>query len=84
MIPADHHEGETLMAVSFRPQPLAIGAPNRLFEMPATTYGFDPNFADYDVAPDGRFLAVLRETARTEGIHVVLNFAEELRRALPR
>ena len=52
--------------------------------MPATTYGFDPNFADYDVAPDGRFLAVLREAARTEGIHVVLNFAEELRRALPR
>ena len=79
-----YREGEALMAVSFQPQPPAIGAPTKLFEMPAINYGFDPNFADYDVAPDGHFLAVRREATRSAEIYVVLNFAEELRRALPR
>jgi len=38
----------------------------------------DQNFADYDVAPDGRFLAIRRDNAGTDEIHIVLNWTEEL------
>jgi Tol biopolymer transport system component len=79
-----YREGETLMAVPVQPQPFRVAAPQKLFEMPAAIYHFDQNFPDYDVAPDGRFLAVRREDTRVEQIHVVLNFAEELRRGLGR
>ena len=48
--------------------------------MPTASYGLDPLVADYDVAADGRFLAIRRDPAAE--IHVVLNWVEELRRAL--
>jgi hypothetical protein len=43
-------------------------------------YGIDQFLPDYDVASDGRFLAIRREPVSQ--IHVVLNWTEELRRAL--
>jgi hypothetical protein len=47
-------------------------------------YNFDQNFADYDVAPDGRFLAIRRDAAAPDEIQVVLNWTQELRRVLKR
>jgi dipeptidyl aminopeptidase/acylaminoacyl peptidase len=79
-----YRQGDMLMTVAVQLQPFRIDAPQKLFEMPAAVYNLDLNFADYDVAPDGRFLAIRNEAARTQEIYVVLNFAEELRRALRR
>ena len=56
----------------------------KLFEFPGATYNFDQNFADYDVAADGRFLAIEADTTAPDEIHVVLNWTEELRRSLGR
>ncbi len=50
--------------------------------MPSALYNLDPFIADYDVAADGRILTIRREEAAQ--IHVVLNWTEELRRALGR
>jgi tRNA A-37 threonylcarbamoyl transferase component Bud32 len=79
-----YREGEMLMSVAIERQPFRVSAPRPLFEMPAGIYNFDLNFADYDVAPDGRFLAIRQDDTRGEEIHVVLNFAEDVRRALSR
>ena len=59
------------MAVAVQAAPFRVSAPRRVFEMPVALYGFDPFVADYDVAADGRFLAVWRQGAAE--IHVVLN-----------
>ncbi len=75
-----YREGDSMMAVPVSPDPFRASAPRRLFEMPTALYNLDPFVADYDVAPDGRFLSVRREEAAE--IHVVLNWVEELRRAL--
>jgi serine/threonine-protein kinase len=77
-----YREGDSLMAVRVRLDPFRAAAPERLFDLPRAIYNFDQYAADYDVAADGRFLAV-RQDARNE-IHVVLNWTEELRRALGR
>jgi Tol biopolymer transport system component len=77
-----YREGESMMAVAVTHRPFRAAAPRRLFEMPSALYNLDPFVADYDVAADGRFLSVRREEAAE--IHVVLNWAEELRRALGR
>jgi hypothetical protein len=61
---------------------LRIGSPRKLFDMPAATFNLDPNFADYDVALDGRLIAVRNEQQMTDQIHVVLGWVEELRRAM--
>jgi hypothetical protein len=72
------------MAVPVQFDPLRITARRKLFDLPGAIYGFDTFVADYDVAADGRFLAVRRDSRAVEEIHVVLNWAEELRRALGR
>jgi hypothetical protein len=64
--------------------PFRIGARQKLFDLPGAIYNSDQFMADYDVAADGRFLAVRREAGAREEIHVVLNWAEELRRTLER
>jgi hypothetical protein len=78
-----YREGDWMMAVSIRLDPFRLEASRKLFEFPGPRYNLDPNFADYDVAPDGRFLAIQADSAEDE-IQVVLNFARELRRALGR
>jgi serine/threonine-protein kinase len=78
-----YREGDALMAVPVQLTPLRAGAARRLFDLPAATYGLDMNFADYDVAPDGRFLAASFAAASTT-LHFVQNWTEELRRALGR
>ena len=79
-----YREGDWLMAVAVQPAPFRVTAPRKLFELPGATYNFDQNFADYDVAPDGRFLAIRRDNVVTDEINVVLNWTEELRRSLKR
>jgi hypothetical protein len=67
------------MTVAVQLDPLQVGAPRRLFDLPGATYNLDNNFADYDVAPDGRFVAIRSESgARCQEIQVVLNWSEEL------
>ena len=79
-----YREDNWLMAVSITLDPFRVESPRKLFEFPGTTYDFDLNFADYDPAPDGRFLAIQADTAAADEIHVVLNWTEELRRILGR
>jgi hypothetical protein len=79
-----YREGEWLMAVSIQLAPFRVMATRKLFELPGALYNFDQNFADYDVAPDGRFLAIRRDAVAADEIQIVLNWTEELRRALKR
>jgi eukaryotic-like serine/threonine-protein kinase len=79
-----YREGDALIAVPVQLDPLRIAAPQKLFDLPAAIYNSDQFVADYDVTADGRFLAVRRENRATDEIHVVLNWAEELRRAFGR
>ena len=79
-----YREGDWMMAVSIKLGPFRVEASRKLFEFPGTTYNFDQNFADYDVAADGRFLAIQADTAAVDEILVVVNWTEELRRALGR
>jgi hypothetical protein len=65
------------MAVSitldpFRPRP------RKMFEFSGATYSLDQNFADYDTAPAGRFLAARGANATAGRIHVVLNWSEDV------
>jgi hypothetical protein len=60
---------------------LAFGQERVLFRMPLFTFG-DSGFdaiTRYDVAPDGRFLALLRTDEAPDPLVVVLNWAEILR-----
>jgi eukaryotic-like serine/threonine-protein kinase len=77
-------QSEQLMAVAVASDPFRVGAAKRLFELEANVYNMDVNFADYDVAPDGRFLAVRTDRPTVDELEVVLNWTEELRRALKR
>jgi serine/threonine protein kinase len=77
-----YREGDSLMAVPVQLDPLRIAAGRRLFDFPGAIYNADAFVADYDVAADGRVLAVRRDTRAVEELHVVLNWTEELRRAL--
>ena len=71
------------MAVPVQLDPFRVaGAPQKRLDMPRALYGLDPYLPEYDVAADGRVLAVRRDAVPE--IHVVLNWAEELRRALGR
>jgi len=78
-----YREGDSMMAVPIKLDPFRVEAPQKLFEFPAATFNLDPNFADYDVAPDGRFLAIQGDTAAADEINVVLNWTEELKRLVP-
>jgi hypothetical protein len=49
-------------------------------DLPGALYGLDPYVPEYDVARDGRVIAVRRDGAPE--IQVVLNWVEELKRAL--
>jgi eukaryotic-like serine/threonine-protein kinase len=75
-----YRDGDSLMAVAIQRAPFRAGAPRKLFDLPGALYDLNPYSADYDVAADGRFLSIRRET--TADMHVVLNWVEELRRAL--
>ena len=59
-----------------------LGAAPGVRDAGVALYGSDPFVADYYVAADGRILAVRREGAAE--IHVVLNWGDELRRAMGR
>lgn len=73
---------DELMVVQIDHDPTRAGSPRRLFDFPMTIYGRDPNRVEYDVAPDGRFLAV-RADARSTGeeIRVVTNWLADRTRA---
>jgi hypothetical protein len=75
---------EWLMAVDVATDPFRAGAAKRLFEFDPNAYNLDTNFADYDVGPDGRFLAIRNDRPTVDELEVVLNWTEELRRALKR
>ena len=77
-----YREAEAMMAVAVQLAPFRASAPRKRLEMPGARSSLDPYIADYDVAPDGRILTIRREEAAQ--IHVVLNWTEELRRALGR
>jgi len=79
-----YREGDSLMAVPIQLDPIRVGAARKLFELPGATYNLDQNFADYDLAPDGRFLAIRSDSEAQVEIQIVLNWTEELRRALER
>ena len=78
-----YREGDWLMAAAIQLDPFRIAAQRRLFEFPAHTYNLDANFADYDVSPDGRFLAIRNDSSAPREIHVILNWTEELKRLVP-
>lgn len=71
---------DSMMVVAVQHAPFRASAPRKLFDMPGALYNLDPYVADYDVAPDGRFVSVRRDGAPE--IEVILNWSEELRRAL--
>jgi eukaryotic-like serine/threonine-protein kinase len=75
-----YREDDAMMVVAVKHSPFQASAPRKLFDMPAARYGLDPYSADYDVAPDGRFISVRRD--ESPDIQVILNWTEELRRAL--
>jgi eukaryotic-like serine/threonine-protein kinase len=77
-----YREGDAMMAVAVQHDPFGASPPRKLFDLPGAKYGLDPYVADYDVAPDGRFISVRRDASPE--INVVLNWIEELRRALGR
>jgi len=79
-----YREGDSLMSVPIQLNPLRVAAPRKLFDFPGALYNSDNFVPDYDVTKDGRFLAVRRDRAAVEEIHVVLNWGDELRRALGR
>jgi hypothetical protein len=60
-----------------------IGAPRRLFQFDRRIFDNNPNVLNYDVAPDGRFLAVRRSTEGSNEIRVIVNWLEELKRLGP-
>jgi eukaryotic-like serine/threonine-protein kinase len=75
-----YREGDTLMVVPVQHNPFRASPPRKLLDFPNALYGSNPYSAEYDVAADGRFLAVRRDPANE--IQVILNWTEELRRAL--
>jgi serine/threonine-protein kinase len=79
-----YREGDSLMAAAVQQDPFRAGPPQKLFDLPAALYNMDQNFADYDLAPDGRFVAVRGESAGGQSVQVVLNWSETLRQALGR
>jgi eukaryotic-like serine/threonine-protein kinase len=76
-------DGDSLMVASIALNHSRVDTPRKLFHMPASIYNLDLNFADYDVAPDGRFIAIRQERDAGDEIHVVLGWVEELKRLLP-
>jgi Tol biopolymer transport system component len=76
-------DNQRMMAVDIQTSPdFRIVRTRTLFEIPWPKYS-----ADYDVAPDGRFLMIKRDGRNQEAqpneLHVLLNWVEELRRRVP-
>ena len=78
-----YRQGDVMMVVPIGSDPRRAGTPQRLFDFPAVTYGVDRNKVEYDVAADGRVLAV-RSAARAgaEEIRVVTNWLADRTRAV--
>ena len=79
-----YREDDWLVSAAIQPSPFRVLSAQRLVELQADLYNLDVNFADYDVAADGRFIAVRRENFSGDAIHVVLNWTAELAKALGR
>jgi len=76
-----YRDEDALMSVPVGRDPLHPGPPVRLFDLARAVYGDDPNRVEYDVAADGRFLAVRAEgPGSQEAIDVVLHWTDELKR----
>jgi hypothetical protein len=78
-----YREGDWLMTAAVQPDPFRLSTARRLFEMPRNLYSLDPNFADYDVAANGRFIAARNDHESSSEIQVVLNWQEELKQRVP-
>ena len=78
-----YRQGDRMMAVSFGSGPTAsLGRPRILFEQPYEAS--DLGVANYDVAPDERFVVVRStNTVRDNMLTVVLNWQEDLKRLVP-
>ncbi len=78
-----YRDGDRMMVVPIQSEPtFRPGAPRMLFEAPfASNPGGYPN---YDVSLDGtRFIMIEMDATGLNEIHVVLNWAEELKRLAP-
>ncbi len=78
-------QGRQMMAVSVTTSgTFATGAPRKLFDFPNGVVLTSDTSTDYDVAPDGRFLAVRDSSTEPMGGHlvVVLNWFAKLKRTL--
>ena len=79
-----YRQDDWLMSVPIALDPLKVEPARRLFELSAADYNLDPNFADYDVARDGRVLAIRSTAMPPQEIQVVLNWTPEVTATLPR
>jgi len=85
-----YRNGDDMMAVDITTKPgFAQGKPHRLFQGAAGYQAVQPNYvrANYDVSPDGQRFLMLQPVGQEQPpvtqIHVVLNWAEELKRLAP-
>ena len=78
-----YREGDWSMFVKVQLDPVSVSRPQRLFELSGNAYNLDQNFADYDVAPDGRFFAIRNEDSEQPQAYVVVNWIEELKQRVP-
>ena len=78
-----YRQEDAMMVVPVGTDPTGAGAPRRLFDFPRASYGDDPNRVQYDVAADGRFLAVRADERAGGGdeIRVVVNWLTERKRS---
>jgi WD40 repeat protein len=79
-----YRNGDSLMFTKVQLKPFSAAVPRKLFDLPMNTYPVDNFHANYDVTKDGRFIAVRRVRPSVMDIHFILNWTEELRRALGR
>ena len=78
-----YRNGDSLMSTNIQLKPFRAAVPQKLFDFPVASYGVDYYYASYDVAKDGRFMAIRRaQPSASEEIHVILNWIDDLRRAV--
>jgi hypothetical protein len=77
-----YRQDDAMMVVAVGSDPTRAGTPRPLFDFPATIFGTDQNRVEYDIAADGRFLAV-RSNNRSGGqeIRVMTNWLADRTRA---
>lgn len=77
-----YRQGDAMMVVDLAADQGVEGVPRLLFEGSFVADGFGP--ANYDVAPDGRFVMVQAvRSAAPRAVHVVAHWGEELKRMAP-